>query len=375
MSASDGSCILFAGGGTGGHLYPGLAIARQLVRLDPGVRPFFVGARRGIEKDVLPSAGFPFELLELHPIYRSRPWRSWRTLAGGISAWRGMGRIFANRRPRAVVGTGGYASGAALAYAAAHGVPYAIQEQNSAPGMTVRLFSRWAREVYLGFPEAAEGLPRRRGLAMVDTGNPIEPPPHPRPPRADARARWGFGDDPSAPVLLIVGGSQGARAVNEAVAAWVRRGLPEGVRVIWGTGRSSHGQFAPLASPRVRVEAYLHPIAEAYAAADLAVSRAGAMTTAELCAWQLPAVLVPLPTAAADHQSANARALEAAGAALCVPQAELTPDRLDEVVATLLGDPVRMREMAAAATERARPDAAERIAMRVLALAGLSNPE
>ena len=366
----DGIRILFAGGGTGGHLYPGLAIARQMARLDPNVRPFFVGARRGIEKDVLPTTGFPFELLELHPLYRARPWRSWRTVVGGVSAWRGLGRIFADRRPAAVVGTGGYASGAALAYAAAHGVPYGIQEQNSAPGMTVRLFSRWAREVYLGFPEAATDLPRRRGLVVVDTGNPIEAPPSPRPSREDALARWGLEGDPSDPVLLVVGGSQGARAINEGVATWVRRGLPDRVRLIWGTGRASYDQYAALASPRVRVEAYLQPISEAYAAADMALSRAGAMTTAELCAWRLPSVLIPLPTAAADHQTANARALEQAGAAICVPQSELNVDRLDGIAATLLGDRSRTERMAAAAADRARPDAAERIARRVLALAG-----
>lgn len=369
--AAATGCIVFAGGGTGGHLYPGLAIARQVSRLAPGVTPFFVGARRGIEREVLPGAGFPFELLELHPLYRARPWRSWRTVVGGVSAWRELARIFAARRPAAVVGTGGYASGAALAYAAAHGVPVAIQEQNSAPGMTVRYFSRWAREVYLGFPEAAAGLARRPGLLVLDTGNPIEAPPAVRPSREDALARWGLTPDPGARTLLVFGGSQGARALNEAVAAWVRRGLPANLRLIWGTGRGSHELFAPLASAQVRVEAYLSPIGDAYAAADMALTRAGAMTTAELCAWQLPAVLVPLPTAAADHQTANARALAAAGAAVLLPQVELTPERLGTVVGGLISDWSRLDAMAAAAAARARPDAAARIAARVLALAGV----
>lgn len=359
--------VLLAGGGTGGHLYPGLAIARALRALDPAVQPFFVGARRGIERDVLPSAGFPFELLDLHPLYRQRPWENWRTVRGLGAAWRRIGALAAEAPPRVVVGTGGYAAGAVLAYAARHRIPYALQEQNSIAGLTVRVFSRWAREVYVGFPEAEASLRPGASTAVFDTGNPIEPPPALRPERAALRARWGLPDD--GPVLLVFGGSQGARALNEAVAAWVRRGLPEGLSLIWGTGKGSHARFADLAGPRVRVEPYLSPIADAYAVADLALARAGAMSTAELCAWGLPMVLVPLPTAAADHQAANARALAAAGAAVYLPQAELDAASLARTVGHLAADADARRRMADAAAARARPDAATVIAGRVLALA------
>lgn len=361
--------ILFAGGGTGGHLYPGLAIARALVRLDPAAEPFFVGARRGMEREILPQAGFPFELLDLHPLYRRRPWENWRTIAGGGTAWRRLGALCEEWAPAAVVGTGGYASGAALAYAAAHRIPFVIQEQNSHAGMTVRVFSRWAREIYLGFPEAAGSLRPGRRTTVVATGNPIDPPPIDRPSRAAALARWGFDAQVNSPVVLVTGGSQGARAMNEAVAAWVAGGLPDGLRLIWGTGRASYHQFQALASERVRVEAYLSPMADAYAAADLAIARAGAMTTAELCAWRLPAILVPLPTAAADHQSANARALALAGAAIHLPQSELDAARLASVVGALMADHSRLAAMASAAAARARPDAAARIAARVLSVA------
>ncbi|HKT07447.1 MAG TPA: glycosyltransferase, partial [Gemmatimonadaceae bacterium] len=143
--------VLFAGGGTGGHLYPGLAIARALVRERPDVEPFFIGAERGVERDVLPAAGFPYRLLDLHPLYRSRPWRSWRTLAGLTGAWLSLGEIVRAERPALVVGTGGYASGAALARAVWERVPIVLQEQNSYPGMTTRVFARRAREVYLGY--------------------------------------------------------------------------------------------------------------------------------------------------------------------------------------------------------------------------------
>ncbi|HEX3160083.1 MAG TPA: UDP-N-acetylglucosamine--N-acetylmuramyl-(pentapeptide) pyrophosphoryl-undecaprenol N-acetylglucosamine transferase [Gemmatimonadaceae bacterium] len=365
--------IFFAGGGTGGHLYPGLAIARALVRLDPTVRPFFVGAHRGIERTVLPDAGFPFELLDLHPLYRSRVWENWRTARGLASAWRGIGRLAAAERPRMVVGTGGYAAGAVLAWAAAHGVPLALQEQNSVAGLTVRGFSRWARAVYLGFPEAAATLHANGRRVAMDTGNPIEPPPTPRPDRAAARARWGF-PERGGLVLLVFGGSQGARPINAAVAAWIARGLPEGVHVIWGTGRAQYDAHAGHESARVRVRPYLAPIADAYAASDLALVRAGAMTTAELCAWGVPMVLVPLPTAAADHQTANARALDAAGAAVHLPQGQLDGSRLDDLVRQLAADPARLDALARAAASRARPDAAAMIARHLLTLAGSRAP-
>src|SRR5215208_2757897 len=229
--------IVFAGGGTGGHLYPGLAIARALVRLDPSAKPFFVGARRGIERDVLPGTEFPHALLDLHPLYRTRPWDNWRTVRGAATAWRQIGRQLRFKRPPLVVGTGGYAAGLVLGYAAMHRRPYVLQEQNSHPGLTMRAFSRWAREVYLGFPEAAAKLPHDAGTAMVDSGNPIEPPPSPRPDRVRARQQWDLA--PGGRVLLIVGGSQGARAVNDVVAAWVRAGVPAGWQVIWATGKGS----------------------------------------------------------------------------------------------------------------------------------------
>lgn len=365
---TDTTTVLFAGGGTGGHLYPGLAIARTLVRLDPTVQPFFVGAMRGIERTVLPGTEFPHLLLDLHPLYRTRPWENWRTVVGAVGAWRQMARLAAERRPALVVGTGGYAAGVALAYGAVHGIPIVQQAGDSYPGLTARAFRRWTREYYLAFPEAGRvigGDPARH----VDTGAPIEPPPHPRPDRAAARQAWGFPAE-GGQVLLVYGGSQGSRAMNLVVAELVRRGLPDDLYLIWMTGKASHEEFASLDGGRVRVREYLSPIADAYAATDLALVRAGAMTTAELFAWGIPAVLVPLPTAAADHQSVNARVLAEAGAAIDLPQAELTVDRLETELRRLTGDPAALARLTAAARSRARPQAAEAIARRILAMVG-----
>lgn len=357
-----GPRVWFAGGGTGGHLYPGLAIARALVRLDPTIEPFFVGARRGIERTVLPAQGFAHTLLDLHPLYRQRPWENWKTVRGAISAWRQLGRLAAERPPALVVGTGGYAMGLAVAWAGTHGVPVVQQVADVVPGLTARWAARWSRELYLGFPEAADHL---GGGAMFATGNPIEPPPVPRPDRRAARSRFGLA--PSlAHVVLVFGGSQGARAINEAVAGWIRDALPPSVGVIWATGAGQFEAYVGLAkAEQVLVVPYLSPIADAYSAADLAVTRAGAMSCAELTAWGIPSIMVPLPTAAADHQTTNARALEAAGCAICFPQSTLTSSALGAIVDKLLGDPGRLEAMGQAAEGRAKPNSASEIASRV----------
>ena len=360
--------VIVTGGGTGGHLYPGLAIARALVRLDGNVAPFFVGARRGIEREVLPTTEFPHLLLDLHPLYRQRPWENWRTLAGAARSWGALGTLFGARRPRAVIGTGGYAAALALAYGVVRGVPIMLQEADSNPGQTTRLFAPRAHDVFLGFPEGARALAPGARTHVHAFGNPIERPPATRPDRAAARAGWELPSEVRV-VLLAFGGSQGARALNEALAAWIAAGLPDGLGVIWATGRGQYEPYAGhdrAAGGRVRVVPYLAPITEAYAAADLALTRAGAMSIAELCAWGLPPILVPLPTAAQDHQTHNARALEAAGAAIHLPQRELSPERLRVVVGDLLNDPGRLRSLAESAAARGRPDAAEQIARRIL---------
>ena len=337
-------------------------------RIDPSVQPFFVGAQRGIERSVLPTTEFPHELLDLHPLYRSRPCENWKTLRGAATAWSRLGKIVASQRPVCVVGTGGYASGIALAYAAIHGIPYAVQEQNSFPGLTTKFFSRYARQVHNGFPEAASHIKPGKRTRVFDSGNPIEPPPEPRPDKSLARATWGF-PSTGGRVMLIYGGSQGSKAINDVVADWVRQGIPDDLFVIWATGRNTFSQYASLASDRVCIRAYLSPMGDAYSAADFALSRGGAMATAELCAWGIPPIVIPLPTAAADHQTANARALAAAGAAEFIPQSSLNVQSLARSVRALLEDPQLLEHRSAAVLKRARPRAAEEIARHILEMA------
>lgn len=359
--------VIFAGGGTGGHLYPGLAIARALKTANPKVEPFFIGAKRGIERDVLPQVGFAFELLDLHPLYRSRPWENWKTIRGAAGAWRMIAREVRSEPPACVIGTGGYASGLTLAYAATHKIPYVLQEQNTFPGITARFFSRYAAQIHLGFPEARRHISPSKTTQVFDSGNPIEPPPADAFDKAPARAKWGF-PPTGGRVLLVYGGSQGSKAMNDVVAAWVQRGLPKDLYIIWATGKANYDQLAHLGSARVKVRAYIAPISEAYRAADFALSRAGAMATAELCAWGIPAIVVPLPTAAADHQTENAKALSAAGAAEMIRQSQLTTDSLSGAVEALLASPDKLAAMRTKSLERARPTAAADIARHVLQL-------
>jgi UDP-N-acetylglucosamine--N-acetylmuramyl-(pentapeptide) pyrophosphoryl-undecaprenol N-acetylglucosamine transferase len=174
--------------------------------------------------------------------------------------------------------------------------------------------------------------------------------------------------------MLVYGGSQGSKAMNDVVAAWIDRGLPPDLFVIWATGKANYDRLAGYESDRVKVRAYIAPISEAYRPADFALSRAGAMATAELCAWGIPSILVPLPTAAADHQTANAKALAAAGASEMIRQSELTTDSLSRAVQELLSNAQKLADMRAKALERARPTAAADIARDILLLIESAQP-
>jgi UDP-N-acetylglucosamine--N-acetylmuramyl-(pentapeptide) pyrophosphoryl-undecaprenol N-acetylglucosamine transferase len=369
--------VLFAGGGTGGHLYPALALGEAVQRLDPRARVFFAGARRGVEARVLPERGVPHVLLPFEPIRRAQPWQNWRLLPSLFRSFSGLGRVFREFRPNLVVGTGGYASGPAVAFAMMRGLPTAVQEQNSYPGLVTRLVAGRVRQLHLAFPEARQHLKPGTRTEVFEFGNPITPP-GAAPDRAEARARFGLG---AGTVGLVVGGSQGARPVNEALLAALRGvadgripAPPAGFELLWSTGTAQYENVAARLKETgtegwVKALPYINDMPSALASADFAVSRAGAMALAELCAWGLAMVLVPLPSAAANHQHHNAVALEQAGAAVLVPEQELGMGRLWTEILALAGSDERRRSLASKARERGRPDAADRIAAELARLA------
>ena len=362
--------ILLAGGGTGGHLMPALALAQALIEARPDAEPVLVGVQRGIEPQVLPNYPFRFHLLPIEPIHRHQWWRNARWLVILPGVWHAVGKLLRRERPAIVIGTGGYAAGPVVLRAQGAGIPTALQEQNALPGLTTRWLARRARQVHLGFPEARARLRIGKHTQVFGLGNPIRPPPAaPLEPGDRAAALREFGLDPARPTLLVFGGSQGARAINYAVAGALERRLLADANVLWGTGIAHEAAFARYgALGRVVVRGFLDPIALAYRSADLVVSRAGAMTVAELCAWGKPSVLVPLPSAAADHQTSNARALEAAGAALHIAERDLSPHVLASRVRELLSDRQRLESLAACARARGSPNAAREVMSKILTL-------
>ncbi len=359
--------IVIAGGGTGGHLIPALTLAEALVALDSSVEPVMVGAQRGVEAFLLPRRPFRYHLLPLEPIYRKEWWKNLRWPVIAWKALRACNQVLDSERPVLALGTGGYASGPIMFQALRRGLPVALLEQNAYPGVATRWLVRRARQIYLGFPEVARHLIPGPTTKVHTFGNPVVPPPASAPDRSVARQQ--FGIDPDAFVVLVMGGSQGSLTINRTIAELVSRGDFDDTVLLWSTGQTTWGDYRlHEAPPKRQLRAFWDPMSDAYAVADLVIARAGAMTTAELCVWGLPAILIPLPTAAADHQAYNADALAAAGAAIHLPESRLSADTLGSAVADMLRSRNRLTEMGRAALARGRPEAAQRIARELLTL-------
>lgn len=363
--------ILITGGGTGGHLDPALNIVAEIRRIDPSAECFYVGSRRGLEARVLPGTDLPHRLLPLEPLRRRRPWRNWRLGWTAPAVLGGVASAFRTFRPTAVLGTGGYASGPVLFWAWLKRIPIALQEQNARPGLVTRIMAPRAAEIHLAYPEAESRLRIAPGARVRVLGNPVT-------------SRTGGEEipDPGWPdgrILLVFGGSQGARAINERLLEDLERASaeawPADTSIVWIAGPAHADDVARRVAgvphaDRILVAPYVPGLGRHLDRVDLAVARAGAMSVAELCAAGCPSVLVPLPTAAADHQTLNADALEAAGAAVARREADLAPGELWDLCRSLLDDRDRLARMAAAARARGHPGAAGDIARAVLELAG-----
>ena len=345
---------LIAAGGTAGHVAPALAVAEELRRR--GVRVTFAGSPDRLEARLVPAAGFDFDAFRVSGLPRRPGPALARALATSVAAIRACGRILALRRPDVVLGGGGYVAGPMVAAAARRRVPAALMEADAHLGLANRLAAPFARRVFLAFPIAGRNGPKYRV-----TGRPI--PESSRPPsRAAARELFGLPADGS--VLLVFGGSQGARALNElAVHAFGGAGPP----VLHLCGERD---FALLETrvrrPGYRLEAFTPHFGAALAAADLVLARAGGSVW-EVAAAGKPAVLVPFPFATADHQTKNARYFERAGGAVVVPEQELA--RVPALVHSLLADPERLETMARAQLAVARPDAGAEVAEELIRLA------
>jgi undecaprenyldiphospho-muramoylpentapeptide beta-N-acetylglucosaminyltransferase len=359
---------LIAGGGTTGHVQPALAIARALVHRGHKQSSIeLVGSERGIEARLVPEAGFELTLLPGRGLQRRLSWQNVKSLGALAVAFGRAWRLVGRRRPQVVVSVGGYASVPCALAAVVRRIPVVVAEQNATPGAANRLVARFAKASAVSFPDTP--LPR-----AVVTGNPVRPEV-----LAIDRARGGdaarakLGIEPGRRLVLIFGGSLGAMRINQAAVDAARRWAGRSdlyIRHVVGerdwdeitAGGTPVTSAAPLHYVAVR---YDNDMPTSLAAAAVAVCRSGASTSFELLAAGLPAVLVPSPFVTADHQTANARYMAATGAAVVVPDAELTGARLVDEVDALLADPHRLAAMSAAARAAARPTAADEIAALV----------
>jgi UDP-N-acetylglucosamine--N-acetylmuramyl-(pentapeptide) pyrophosphoryl-undecaprenol N-acetylglucosamine transferase len=358
------SCVMFAGGGTGGHVFPLIAVADAVKALDPSLELLFVGTERGMEARAVPERGYPLELMRVLPLR-----------GGGVSGFvRGVaqaarslpaGRALVRRaRPAVVLSVGGYAAGPVSLAAWSLGVPLALLEPNSVIGLANRLVAPLAGRAYTAFPQAERYF--RRGRVM-QAGVPLRPgfvPIQYTAPKARVK-------------LLVLGGSQGARTLNEAVPRALAT-LGSRVEVVHQCGRA-HAEkveqlYAELGKSHARVVPFIDDMPRALGEAELVIGRSGAGAVSEICAVGRPSLLVPYPYAAGDHQRHNAEALVRAGAAASVLDAQATPERLVREISRLIDAPETLASMAESARAAGRPEAARAIALDLLEFAGLRAP-
>ena len=354
--------IVIAAGGTGGHLYPAVALAREFLRHDPTTKVLFVGTARGLESHVLAHEGFDLALISAKPVMGKGLWGAMTGLCAlPVSLWQCL-KILRTRRTDLVIGVGGYTSPMMLLAAALTGVTRVILEPNANPGMANKAVGPFAQRVFLAFESAADSFNRSKVRVV---GTPIR--------KAFLDGVQQSKEKSGSFHLLIFGGSQGAKAINTAVMeglAELMRQLPH-LTVTHQTGESDHARVAEAyrrAGIKSQVVPFLYDMPAALRQADLVVARAGAMTVAELTACGKPAILIPLPSAIYDHQTRNAKVMEAAGAAVVLPQSALTGPLLVRTVTSILGDPERVQVMGAAGLAMRRTDAAEVIVRECYAL-------
>ena len=357
MGETGVKTLMIGGGGTGGHIYPAVAIAREYTGRDAARRAVFVGTEKGLEKTIVPKAGFPLEFISVGGLKGKGGLDLVRNLArlplGFIQAWRLVGK----HRPSVVLGVGGYSSGPVLIAAWLRGVPTIIHEQNAFPGLTNRINAKFVKAVAVAF---ADALPRMKRSDGVVTGNPV---------RAEFfSANAGRQQrDTTKQRLLIFGGSQGSRVINDAItgALLFLAKMKDRLEIVHQTGPNElekvQTAYRTSAFNTARVVPYLDPIVDEIAAADFVVCRAGAMTIGELAAIGRPAILIPFAAATNNHQELNARAVEAAGGGVVITEKELSPERLARAISELAADSEKPRRMGEAARSLAAPDATKKI--------------
>ena len=351
--------FVISGGGTGGHIFPAIAIADALKRKDPNTEILFIGAKGRMEMERVPKAGYKIEGLWISGL--TKDLRSLTLPFKLISSLTKARRILKQFKPDAVIGVGGFASGPTLKAANWLGIPTIIQEQNSYPGKTNRNVGHQAKAICVAYNGLEQWFPKEK---IHFTGNPLRGNINGNCDRNEAAAY--FGVNAELPVALLVGGSQGALGINKGIAAQIERFKDGPMQLIWQTGKTYHDEAVRLVQEhhledKVKPVVFIDRMDFAYSLADVVISRAGAMSISELALVRKPVIFVPLPTAAEDHQTKNAKQLVDAGAALMVKNSE-TEAKLVPALQELLADPAKQEAMKNNIGKFARPNAAEEIA-------------
>ncbi len=346
--------FIVSGGGTGGHIFPALSIAEGLKQRFPDAEILFVGAQGKMEMEKVPAAGFPIVGLPVAGFHRGEIWRNLLFVPKLIASMWKARSVVRNFKPDCVIGVGGYASGPVLKVATQMGIPTLLQEQNSFAGVTNKLLGKKASKICVAYQNMERFFPKEK---IVFTGNPIRKGLEGIVAKSEESFRF-FGLNPDQPVVLVVGGSLGARALNNGIRAKLDLIRSSGVQFLWQTGKIYYQEIeAELAgnpTGNVHLLEFIQRMDLAFAVADLVISRAGAGTISELCVVGKPAILVPSPNVAEDHQTANARALSDQGAAVLVKDAEVG-DRLVEEALSLVKDRGRLADLAENIKKMATP--------------------
>jgi UDP-N-acetylglucosamine--N-acetylmuramyl-(pentapeptide) pyrophosphoryl-undecaprenol N-acetylglucosamine transferase len=359
------SKIIISGGGTGGHIYPAVAIANELKAVNSANEILFVGAEGKMEMEKVPKAGYKIIGLPIAGINRSNmlanlglPFKLIKSL------WKTY-KVIKDFKPDVAIGVGGYASGPTLIMANFLGVPTLIQEQNSFAGVTNKFVSKRAKKICVAYPNMEQFFPKEK---IVMTGNPVRKDILETASKREQALKY-FGLDPERKTLLVIGGSQGARTINEAIFSGLNELISNNLQIVWQTGKLfiDKAKFGveSLQTNRVYVSDFIYEMDLAYAVADLVVSRAGALSVSELCLAEKPSILVPLPTAAEDHQTQNALSLVNVKAAWLVKDAE-AKDILIEKIIELAENKQEMSQLSQQIKTLAKPNAGKEIASEVL---------
>ena len=361
--------FIISGGGTGGHIFPALSIANQLKKEIPNAEILFIGANGKMEMTRVPEAGYNIVGLDVFGIRRDLSWSgiksNLRLPFVLLKTMHKAKQIMRQFKPDVVIGVGGYASGPALRAAQALNIPTVIQEQNSYPGKTNKWLSKKVAKICVAYDGLERFFPKDK---IIKTGNPVRAEIINFQPKLEEAYSF-FDLDKSKKTVLIIGGSQGARTINQAVLSHIEDFKKMDLQLLWQTGElfytSNEGQLSELKSQHIKILPFIKRMDLAYSVADYIISRAGALAIAELTIVGAPTILVPLPTAAEDHQTANARQLSDAGAAVLLPDKEVK-EKLYATLANLMKDVGLSKDMAQKMKQFAQPEAIREIVKEIL---------